>query len=114
LQDAVRDRAVNGRRVVIRWLQRIEDLAGIQALFITAAAEDDLPRIMTAVNGRSVLLVGETAGALRAGGIIGFEMRDNRVQFSINQAAAERRGLKISSQVLNLAVSVIHGEGQGR
>ena len=51
-----------------------------------------------------VLTVGETTQFLRDGGMVRFFVEDNNVRFQINQKNAEAAGLKISSQLLMLAV----------
>jgi hypothetical protein len=53
-----------------------------------------------------VLTVGETDAFLERGGVIAFAMEGGKLRFSINAAAADRAGLKLSSQLLKLAVRV--------
>ena len=43
---------------------------------------------------------------MRDGGMIAFVIENRRVRFDINQAAAAKAGLKISSKLLNVARSV--------
>jgi hypothetical protein len=56
--------------------------------------------------GRGVLTVGEGGGFLRDGGIIAFVIENRRVRFDINQTAAERAALKLSSKFLSVARSI--------
>jgi hypothetical protein len=58
---------------------------------------------LAALRGRSVLTVGEGPGFLRAGGMVAFVIVDQTVRFLIDDAAARRAGLRISSRVLALA-----------
>jgi hypothetical protein len=51
-----------------------------------------------------VLTVGEGEEFLASGGIIGFVMVEETVRFAINQDAAHRAGLRVSSRVLALAL----------
>jgi hypothetical protein len=51
----------------------------------------------------SVLVVGESEGFARAGGVIGFTVEGGTVGFEVNRAAAERAGLTISSRLLKLS-----------
>jgi hypothetical protein len=51
-----------------------------------------------------ILTVTDLPPAAAARGIINFVIRDNRVRFEIDDSAAVRSGLRISSQLLNLAV----------
>ena len=47
--------------------------------------------------------MGETKGFAAQGGIINMTIEENKVHFEVNQLAAERAGLKISSKLLSLA-----------
>jgi hypothetical protein len=49
-----------------------------------------------------VLTVGESADFLAQGGAINFVLESGRVRFAINQAAAERARLRVSSRLLQL------------
>jgi YfiR/HmsC-like len=50
-----------------------------------------------------VLTIGESDGFARAGGMVNFVIDAGRVRFDVNQKAAERRGLRLSSRMLRLA-----------
>ena len=110
LEQAVEGRTVNGRPVVVRRSKRIEDLIEAHVLFISSSEQADYGRIMGMLTGRGVLTVGESPEFLRQGGVINFVLRDNRVRFEIDRAAAEKKGLKISSQLLKLAVTPDAGD----
>jgi hypothetical protein len=58
---------------------------------------------LAALRASSVLTVGEGPGFLRAGGMVAFVIVDQTVRFLIDDAAARRAGLRISSRVLALA-----------
>jgi hypothetical protein len=57
-----------------------------------------------------VLTVGESPAFLEQGGAINFVLEDGRVRFEINQGAAERAGLRISSRLLQLGRSMPQGD----
>jgi hypothetical protein len=80
---------------------------GCHILFIDDSRQRQLPEILRAVDGQSTLTVGDTQEFAAAGTIIGFTMEENKVRFVVNSGGAERAGLKISSQLLKLAVHVI-------
>lgn len=78
-------------------------LRGCQMIFVSASEERRLSNILAAVQGRPVLVVGETQGFATAGGMLGFALREQRVGIEVNSAAARQARLKISSQLLNIA-----------
>ena len=57
---------------------------------------------LRAVGASPVLTVGESPDFLAQGGAINFVIEGGRVRFAINQAAAERARLRISSRLLQL------------
>jgi hypothetical protein len=60
-----------------------------------------------------ILTVGETEHFIETGGIINFLMEDNKVRFEINDVAAKKSKLKISSQLLRLAKRVVEEGPEG-
>lgn len=53
--------------------------------------------------GAHAFVVAEAAGFAKRGGIANFIVADNRVRFAINENAAKKAGLKVSSKLLRLA-----------
>ncbi len=68
-------------------------------------ADKDLSKVLAGL-GPGVLTVGESANFLREGGMISFILENRRVRFDINQSAATKAGLRISSKLLSVARSV--------
>jgi hypothetical protein len=58
------------------------------------------------------LLVTAEEGGLGDGSVINFLTVDSNVRFEVSLAAAERWGLKISADLLGVAVRVQGGHGQ--
>jgi hypothetical protein len=105
LDHLMERKAVNGRPIVIR---RSNDLAvarSCQILFISAPGAAQMVEIIKAVRDSSVLSVSENPQFCLSGGVIAFVMEGQRVRFQINAAAAVRANLKISSKLLQLAVT---------
>lgn len=105
LAQILEGKTINDRRLEVRTLSA-GDAAGLRAchmIFVTAAEERRLPEILAAVQGRSVLVVGESEGFASAGGTLGFALRQSRLGVEVNSAAARQARLKISSQLLNIA-----------
>jgi hypothetical protein len=53
-----------------------------------------------------VLTIGESTTFLDEGGLINLRLVDGRVRFDVNVDAANRVGVRFSSQLLRLALSV--------
>ena len=105
------DRAVDGQqtaghRIAVMRLSLLSQDAHCQMLYIAPAAAPAAHEIQAAVQGAPVLTVTDSIGDASAKGMINFVIADNRVRFEIDDAAAKRSGLQISSKLLSLAVSV--------
>jgi hypothetical protein len=103
LEQTIRDRMVRGRRVTVRRPNRVEDLLPCQILFVASSEKKRLARILEAVEGAGVLVVGEMDGFLRLGGMVALSVDYGKVRFEINGEAVQRSGLKIDAKLLLLA-----------
>ena len=98
----IEGKTVNGRRLVIKRFSSLEAYEQCHILFVSSSERRNLTRILAAVRNSSVLTVSEIDRFAQIGGIINFITIENSIRFEINQAAAERVGLKISYKLLSL------------
>lgn len=111
LDSVVRGETVNGRPLVVRRPRQTLEARGCHILFLARSERGRQDEILSSVEGAGILTVGEDDGFLTDGGIIRFVLEENRVRFEINLAAAEANRLKLSSQLLRLARSVVPPQG---
>jgi hypothetical protein len=104
---------VQGHKIIIRRAKEVAELKNCQLLFISATERKRLPQILESLQGTSVLTVSETDRFCEAGGMINFKLVGKNLRFEINPEAAERAKLKISSQLLKLAL-IIREDGKGQ
>src|SRR5579862_2556170 len=110
LDDALRGKQADSRRVVLKRTRKPEEIGKSQILFISDSEERDLPRILKQIEGSAVLTVGEMDRFAERGGAIRFRMDQKRVRFDVNLKVAEQAHLKISSELLKLA-RIVSAEG---
>jgi hypothetical protein len=103
LDRLIEGETVNDKTVVIRRLARTEQAAHTQVLFISSSEEHNLPAILRAIEGKSILTVSEIENFAQRGGIINLKKENNRVAFEINLDSAKRAGLTMNAQLLKLA-----------
>lgn len=94
---------VKGRRLVITLINQIGDTAICRILFICALEEDRLTEILDPVSALPILTVADMPFFAEAGGIIALKIVNGRIRFEINSAAADKAGLKLNSELLQLA-----------
>ena len=110
LDDIMRGKSIGERPVVIQYYQRVEEAVSSHILFISASEEEWLPAILSELGEASVLTVSDMERFTERGGMIALRLVGQKVRFDINMDAAERAGLKLSSQLLRLA-RVVYGTG---
>jgi hypothetical protein len=107
LDLTVKNKQARGRSLVVKRFATIEALEPCQILFVARSERRRLDEILKATSGTSVLTVGDGEEFAQKGAVIGFKLRDNRVSFVVNLAAANSAGLKISSELLGVADTVL-------
>lgn len=103
LNQTLAGETVDGRPLAVKRFANMSDLGPCQLLYISTSEKTRLPEILDRLRGAKVLTVSEMDGFMKPGGIIRLNIKKGQVRFDINKASAEREGLKISSQLLNLA-----------
>ena len=110
LDETVRGEVVAGHPLVVR---RFGDLAGIGDCHILFVARDDvtdLPAVLRAIEGRSILTVSDLEGFAGSGGMIHFVNDRNRIRLRIDLQAARGAHLTLSSKLLRPAEIVRQGQ----
>ena len=103
IEGDLRTRIVGSHPVEVLTLKPNDTLSVCHMVFIPATENGQADKIVRDLKGSSTLTVGETEGFAELGGIINLTVEGNKVHFEVNQVAAQRAGLKISSKLLSLA-----------
>jgi hypothetical protein len=106
VEDTISGKTLRDKRIVVKHLADPETAKSCQILFVSRSEEADPAKILHALEGASVLTVGEADQFAEHGGIINFKTEDNKIRFEINPDAAKRANLEVSSQLLKLAIIV--------
>lgn len=105
LEQAARSQGVDGHAVVVRRVANAAVARGCHLAFVGGSPQQPTGQMLAALGGRPILTITDArSGAPR--GIIHFALVAGRVRFFIDEAAAAKRGLTISSRLLGLAVAV--------
>lgn len=109
LAGVVRGRTINGHPVIARQVS-FKELKLCQILFICRSEQKNIRKILNTLAGAGVLTVTEEMNSSQSGVMINFITENDRIRFEINNSAAEKVGLKISSKLLILGTktSMLH------
>jgi uncharacterized protein DUF4154 len=99
LEQIVRDEVVNGHPLAVRTIEAPEAACNVVFVPHDVAASEYVRSARTA----PVLTVGESPDFIAQGGIINFVRDAGMMRFEIDQEAAKRARLQISSRLLRLA-----------
>jgi len=97
------EKELRGRPAEVRRVERTDELADCDLLFVATEDEDDVRALLVESEGRGVLLVGNHPSFARRGGMIAFAVENQRVEFLVNLEEARRRGFRVSTKMLRLA-----------
>jgi|SRR6185437_1954311 len=100
---------IGNRRAEVRVARSSRDLSDAQMVYVGQAYRGDLGELISGLAHQPVLVVTDRVDALGLGSMVNFVLTDHRVRFEISPAAAAHAGLKISSQLLTVAVRVQTG-----
>jgi hypothetical protein len=106
LRRLLPEHPINGGVAQVREIARVQDAVSAQVLYVGAGHADFLSALSSQANSNSILFVTDEAGGLTSGGVLNFLNIDHRVRFEISLTAAERVHLKISSDLLSIAIRV--------
>lgn len=82
---------------------RGQALQRCQVLFISRSEKNRTSELLSILGDQSILTISDNENFLQAGGMISLVMEGNKIRFDIHLGATEKKKLKISSQLLNLA-----------
>lgn len=106
LQQIINDKKINGHPLKFETVNSVSEATNCQVLFISRSEKGHLSKIIGQLQGTSILTVSETDDFIGDGGMIYlFVDEENQVRFQINNDAARKAGLTISSKLLSLAAN---------
>ena len=123
--EPMKGKKVKGKQIVIEHYKGVEELlrAGVtdqkklekklepirncHLLFICSSEKKQVSKILSITKNHSILTVADMKDFLNKGGMICFVTENNKIRFSVNVKAAKKANLKIRSQLLRLAKTVI-------
>ncbi len=113
LRETMQDRRIKDHAVVVRQCSVKEELPSCHLVFIARSENSRLDSILRIVRREGILTVGESDNFLSRGGVINLVNIGGNIRFQINQDAARREKLTVSSKLLQLALPLNLDVGTG-
>lgn len=111
LKEIEKKKTIRNRKIEVRQVRNIKDIDTCHILFISKSEKKRLQDILDSTNHRNILTVSDTEGWAQRGVVINFKIINDKIRFQINSAVLDILQLRVSSQLLKLALFV---EGKNR
>jgi hypothetical protein len=108
-RDTLAGRTVQGHSLEIRMISRPDQIDGSHVLFIGSGAAARVEEFQPAMRGGPLLTIGAFDGFIDRGGMIELFKSERKIRFGVHLQTVRTAGLKISSEVLQLAAFVRGG-----
>ena len=99
----LKEKKIKSRPVIVCAPEDTATTPPCHIIYIPATNKAEAANLLKRVSGPGVLTIGDADGFCGFGGIISFYREGDKLRFEINTDAAQRAGLKLSSQLLKLA-----------
>jgi hypothetical protein len=106
LNNMVKGSDINGIPIVTKRITAAKDAAGCRVVYLSSSESRHLDSDLADLRDARVLTVSDIPDFDLRGGMVQFVVIDHRVRFEINLSTAQKSGLKLSSQLLKVAVAV--------
>jgi hypothetical protein len=103
LDQTVQGETINGRPLEVRRYRNVTEIGTCHILYISQSETPRVKEILSRLQTRSILTVGDTEGFAANGGIIRFMTDKSRIKLRVNLDSAKAAGLTISSKLLRSA-----------
>ncbi len=100
LKQLYGNKSIKNKPVKIYYFDDISDSLHCHLLFISISERKIISEILTFIKDKPILTISEIRGFVDKQGIVQFYMKAQKVHLKINNQAAIKHGLKISSQLL--------------
>ncbi len=99
----VQGKQVGDRALQVVHLDSEQEISSCHVLYLAGSERRAAPEVLRKLANRPILTVGDTAGFVEMGGMIGFIIEGETVRFEIDPARAAKAGLKLSAKLLQVA-----------
>lgn len=99
---------VNGRVIKVKQAEGVTDIGQPNILYVADSKSGSIDEILQATQGKPILVIGEREGLFKKGAGFSFVvMENNTLRYDINNTELEKRQIKVSKNLSQLANSTI-------
>ena len=106
--NGLEKKQVHGRAIQVQRFSNIsKEMGRCHLVYLGPSEDNQLGKYLQVMAGKPILMVSETPGFARAGGMIELRREEDRLGFVVNNKAAQVSGLQLNSSFLHLAQEVL-------
>jgi len=95
-------KSIRGRSVDVAEISSPKEAGGCQIVFIGNEGQETNAETVQQLSGGHILSVSDASDFAEKGGVIGFQMVNGKIEFSINQRAVKREDLQVNPKLMQL------------
>lgn len=101
--SSMEHKIINGKTIHILNRSRLRNLSECQLLYVNGLERNTLIQVLGDLKNLPILTVGEGLAFIQAGGMVGLEKLNGKIQLNVNLPIAKQSKLVVSSRILKLA-----------
>jgi hypothetical protein len=105
LQEIAKKETINGKQIIIHHFTNPDEITPANILYITANSPFSLSAVLLKTE-KTTLTIGEEPGFAEMGTAFNFVLVEDKLKFEANLNVLAATGLRVSSQLLKLAIIV--------
>ena len=106
LEMMAQTRSAGAQKFKIQKINSVGEIGNLHMLFVSKSKNSEIGRIVSKIGGKSTLLITEGDGMGAKGSGINFIYINGKPRFELNKTATEKSNLKISSELMKLAIVI--------
>jgi hypothetical protein len=106
LLELAQAKKVGERAIKITKVQNVSEIKSCNILFVPSGKSSQLAEVVAKVNTQPTLIITEEQGLGAKGSDINFITKEGKLVFELNQAAASKHNLKVSNQLVSMAILI--------
>ena len=106
LETLTNGKKIGDQAIKIKKINTLKELGITNILFVSNDQEYRLREVAKYTDTSPVLVISEAEGSSKKGSTINFLFVDNKIKFELNQALAEKKGMKLADKLVKLSIPV--------
>jgi len=95
-----------GQSLEVKKYGSVSEIGDCNILFVSENVVDNLGQIESKTNAKPILIVSDSPGMATKGSVINFVEQEGKIKFELNESAALKRHLVVSSSLTSLAIII--------